>query len=149
MFRSKWRKLELKIRMLLFFAFWCVAAWQDLRMKSVSIWVFIIFGIAALLVRREICLDMIFSAGIGAALFGAGILSQGAVGEGDSMFFIISGLYLPAVDNCLLLLYGLFFCSIFSLIVIVAGTCANRNMKGRTVPFIPFLLPAGIWMVFL
>lgn len=147
MFRRKWRRLSLRMRMTVFFLFWCIAAWQDLRMKSVSLWVFIIFGIGALLMRREISLDMIFSAGVGVILLGIGIMSRGAVGEGDGMFFLVSGLYLPALHNCFLLLYGLLFCSIFSLILIAAGTCRNRNMRGRTVPFLPFLLPAGIWIV--
>lgn len=137
----------MKIRIIVFILFWCIAAWQDLRMKSVSLWVFIVFGIAALLIRRGISLDMIFSAGIGLILLGIGMLSRGAVGEGDGIFFLVSGLYLPVIDNCLLLLYGLLFCSMFSFIIITAGIIANRNLRGRTVPFLPFLLPAGIWMV--
>lgn len=137
----------MKIRLIMFSLFLCIAAWQDLRMKSVSLWVFVIFGIAALLERRGISLDMIISAGIGLILLGIGFISRGAVGEGDGMFFLVSGLYLPVMENCLLLLYGLFFCSIFSLMVFAAGSAANRNMRGRTVPFLPFLLPAVIWLV--
>ncbi|MBT9776151.1 pilus assembly protein CpaA [Clostridium sp. MCC353] len=136
----------MKIRMIVFLLFWSIAAWQDLRVKSVSLWVFIVFGAAALLIRKGIRPDMVISAGIGLILLGIGMLSQGAIGEGDGMFFLVSGLYLPVIDNCLLLLYGLLFCSIFSVIMIAAGICSRRNFRGRTVPFLPFLLPAGIWM---
>ena len=139
--------IKLKIRIIAFLLFWCIAAWQDLRMKSVSLWVFIVFAIVALLIRKGVSLDMVFSAGVGLILLGIGILFQGAVGEGDGMFFLVSGLYLPVIDNCLLLLYSLLFCSVFSIIIIMAGICTNRNLRSRTVPFLPFLLPAGIWMV--
>lgn len=132
-----------------FLAFLAAAAWQDLRRQSISVWLYIVFGAGGILLEKGFHPEMAGSAGVGILLLALGKLCRGAVGDGDGLFFVVSGLYLSAVDNIMLFMWGLMLCSIYSLFLIARCFLVHTGVRGKTVPFLPFLLPVWIWMVFL
>lgn len=146
----------LLLNRILLLLFMISAVCQDLKMKSVSVKSFLLFGGLIFLMA---CLSGVFlqtgwlaragSMGIGAALIMISRLSRGAIGEGDGWFLIITGILLGFWNNLALLLYGILFCSCYSLGLVVWGFFLKVNIRKKTVPFLPFLLPFGIWMVFL
>lgn len=131
----------------IFSLFLCGSAWQDIKKQEISVWIFVAAGAAALLIRRGISGDMAFSASLGLVLFAVSRLMRGAVGEGDSLFFLVSGLFLPAAQNLMLFFYGLFLCSLAGLVILADGVRKKKNVRKQSVPFLPFLLPVWIWMV--
>lgn len=136
--------------------FLLTAVWQDLSRRSIAVWVYAVYGAAALLLKMLIVgsdvslwVEMGKSMAVGMGICMISRLTRGAVGEGDGWFFVVTGIYLGLWDNITLLLYGLLFCSLFSLGIIVWGVIMNVNVSKKRLPFLPFLLAPGIWMVML
>lgn len=77
-------------------------------------------------------------------LFGVNRVTEGGVGEGDAWFFLVTGLFLNVWEVVALLISGLFFCSIFCLSMAVS--MGVQRSRYRRVPFLPFLLPVGLWI---
>lgn len=135
---------------IVFMTFLAAAAWQDLRKKSVSLWLYLGYGAAACavwIVGRDFKITDLNGLPVGLVLLAAGRASGGAIGSGDGWFFVVSGLYLSLSQNVRLLLGGLLFCGLYCLFLILYAKVKGKNMRGRTVPFLPFLVPAWIWMV--
>lgn len=141
----------------IFLLFLLVAAGRDLKKKSVEIWIYIIFGIWALLdmgyrwvvMGQQIdCGNLFSSLCLGFGLLGCGILWRDAVGLGDGCFFLVSGLLLGFWENLALLCYGMLLCSLYCLGYLIWNQVYyRRNVRKDTVPFLPFLVPVGIWIV--
>lgn len=141
----------------IFLLFLLVAAGRDLKKKSVEIWIYLIFGIWALLdigyrwmvMGQQIdCGNLFSSLCLGLGLLGCGILWGDAVGLGDGCFFLISGLLLGFWENLALLCYGMLLCSLYCLGYLIWNQVYyHRNVRKDTVPFLPFLVPVGIWIV--
>ena len=82
--------------------FLLAASWQDLRNKSVSIWLYLGYGAAAGVMRLiggGPVFTILSGTLVGVVLLAAGRLTSGAIGSGDGMFFIVSGLYLSLNEN--------------------------------------------------
>lgn len=148
------------------------AAFQDYREHRIRISVFVIFGVAGLVLRgMQLALELgILSgewgigdlwgfalrrmAGFGAAMAvgGALLLLSAVTGErigmGDGWFFVVSGLYLGVRKNLLLLSGGLLFCFFICSVLMVRGILMHRDVRKLRIPFLPFLLPAGIGVMF-
>lgn len=73
--------------------------------------------------------------------------SRGAVGAGDGLFFIVSGLYLGFWKNVALLLYGLLFCSAWGCGMFLWGIFAGKKVGDMELPFLAFLVPASLFLV--
>ena len=137
-----------QINCIIFGMFLLVAAWEDGRRKSVSIWLLLSAGAAGIILcflQRENFANRFTGCLVGIALLVISGLTKESVGTGDGCFFIISGLFLPALSNLILLLYGLslsgIFCGLFFLLNRVKGI----NVGKERIPFIPFLVP--VWLV--
>lgn len=150
------------IKVINFVLFLFIAAYQDLKSKSIAVWVYWLFGgLAMLILWRDLYNLMISSQlvhhwweipggmAIGLCLLGLGRITGGAVGEGDGWFFFISGVYLGFWDNMKLLIYGGLLCSVWCLWVLAGGVISGRNIRKTTLPFLPFLVPVGLWIVFI
>lgn len=141
----------------MFLVFLMIAAGQDMRKKSVEIRIYVIFGIWALLGlgyyggiegRTVDWVDLFSSLCIGLGLIGCALLWCDAVGLGDGCFFLVSGLMLGFWENLILLCYGMLLCSIYCLALAVWNQVRyHRSVRKYTVPFLPFLVPVGIWIV--
>lgn len=129
-----------------------LAAWQDLKTGTIDIRLLIVFGCIGLLLHLSSDLlwyDRIASSGIGVILLILNKLTNGGIGEGDGWFFVVTGLYLDWERNLLLFLGGLGLCFLWSLPLAVQAILRKGSGRKRELPFLPFLLPAGIWMVFI
>ena len=142
----------------LFIFFLLIAAAQDIREKQVEVRVFVIFGLLAVLLCRyqwitgswNGWIDVAGNLCVAGGLIAAAVIWREAVGLGDGCFFLVSGLLLGFWENLALLFYGLFLCGSYCLLKLVLNQLRGRgNVNKQTVPFLPFLVPAGIWLVFI
>jgi len=133
----------------LFLCFLFIAAGQDLHKKSVAIWVYLLFGSLALVSRSwNQWGDLLCGACPGLAMLGISMLWKDQVGTGDGCFFLVSGLMLGFWQYMALLCYGLFLCSGYCLVKLVWNQILIRKNVGKqTVPFLPFLVPVGVWLL--
>lgn len=151
-----------------FFLYIIAAAWQDGKQKAVSGW-FLLFFFVHFIVS-QICHRIFWAnmdvqqasfwfrgmsansslgnlwAGclIGAALFLISRITEGALGQGDGLFFLIAGIYLGFWKNLFLLVSTLFLCSIAGLIYMVLGRLNGKDYRKKTLPLLIFTVPAGI-----
>lgn len=137
---------------IILFFFLMFAVWQDIKYRGVEERYYLIFGMAGVVfafLQGRTLLSVCGSAGVGVLLLVLGWLSGGGIGEGDGWFFVVTGFFLAPQDNLALLLSGLFFCSLYSLTLTAAAFGSGANIRKLKVPFLPFLLPVGLWLVFL
>ena len=147
--------MNMEIRKMVFLIILSYAVWMDLRTRELSG----TFLLAAACVGAVVLAiwgpagknwqETIFACGVGGVLLLISRLTGGGIGEGDGWFFVVSGLFLSPGENGLLLLSGIFLSGIFSLLYVVAGVLSGTwQRRGKRFPFLPFLLPAGLWIMF-
>lgn len=143
--------LEFDIRQVAFLLFLLSAAWQDVRQRTISVWTYWGFGaIACLLMMiggRNWDIETTGAVAIGIILLLFGRWTGWSIGEGDGWFFVVAGIYLGFWANLALLFYGLLLCGFYCLGVVVWGWMYKLNVRKLKVPFLPFLLPVGIWII--
>ena len=141
---------------IVYLSFLMLAAGWDLKVKEIPLWVYGLGLGAVPLVRGYDYLvfsrgffnrDLVLSMAVGAVLLFLSVISREAVGFGDGVFFLVSGMYLEYRETVALFLSGLVLCGVFCLAAGAVGVIRHRSMRSQTVPFIPFLVPMGIWMV--
>lgn len=143
---------------IVWFVFLGIAAWMDARTRQISVWLYMLFGGIGLLSAAEALWNqkisgvsgyggLAVSLGIGISLILLGQVTEGAIGAGDGLFFLVSGLYLTWQENLGLLYYGLLCCSMFGLGLILWGNWKGVSVRKQKLPFLPFLLFPGIWVL--
>lgn len=136
----------------LFFVFLGTAAWQDLRTRSISLEVLAggaAVGIITCIWKERLPGEIVLAMIPGITLLLIGMLTRGLLGEGDGWFFIVSGFFLGWQECVMLLISGQIFCGIFGLAIMVGAQIGTgtENIRKLRLPFLPFLLPASLWMV--
>lgn len=148
---------------LVFVLYLITAAWQDLRSRTIRTNVFMVFGIAGILMRLGQLLAECRGAGqwrngladtglallIGAGLLSLSAISGQAVGMGDGLFFMVSAFYLGLWQNLALLMGGLLLCFLYCGGLLLWGCAHHIRVGTYRVPFLPFLVPVGIGLVWL
>ncbi len=137
---------------ILFLGFLIISAWQDVREKEVDSWLYIVFG--GLIWFGKLCFEGPVSMGPEAANVIPGILmvlfsrwSGGAMGEGDGWFFVVAGVALGLKKSVALFLSSLLLCSFCCFLMLIWGRKKHVSMKKKTVPFLPFTVPAALWIL--
>ncbi len=137
---------------MLFLIFLAVAAWQDMRDKEIDAWLYVVFG--GLIWFGKLCFDgpvelwrEAVNAVPGIALVLLSRLSGGAVGEGDGWFFVVAGVALGVRNAVALFFMSLFLCCLWCAGMAVWGWRRRISVRRRTVPFLPFVLPAVLWIL--
>ena len=137
---------------MLFLIFLAVAAWQDMRDKEIDAWLYVVFG--GLIWFGKLCFDgpvelwrEAVNAVPGIALVLLSRLSGGAVGEGDGWFFVVAGVALGVRNAVALFFMSLFLCCLWCAGMAVWGGRRRISVRRRTVPFLPFVLPAVLWIL--
>lgn len=69
-------------------------------------------------------------------------LTREALGFGDALFLLISGLYIPTRSMLLLLLSGILVGFLVSAVLLIYGRTHGRSMRNVCFPWIPCTLPA-------
>lgn len=136
---------------LIFCCFLGIASIQDYCWKRVQWYVYLLFGGIAWMYQigyksslQEFCMSML----PGIFLLILSFLTREAIGIGDGLFFLVSGWMLSLQENLILLFGGLLLCSGYSLGYLVVSQWRNQDSARKTViPFLPFLIPVGIWIV--
>ncbi len=143
----------------IFGVFLSVAAGQDLRKKKVDVWVYLVFGSFALsswfyeflsVPESKRIWEIFLKLCPGMMLLGISSISRGGIGIGDGCFFLISGLLLSVRNNLVLLCWGIMLCGMYSFGYLMWIRMKRRSFRkagGEVVPFLPFLVPFGIWMI--
>lgn len=126
------------------------AVWQDIRYQEIGSVFLSISGMAGLifciLLGRSLKMTVL-SVLVGAVLLGLHMATRGGIGEGDGWFFVVTGLYLEPEENLLMLVSGILFCGLFSLTLSAMILIGGGKTGKRRIPFLPYLLPAGLWLV--
>ena len=142
----------MKLGKVLFMVFLGIAAWQDARSKEVDAWLYVVFG--GLVWFEKLCFSWPVQMGPeilnilpGAAMLLLSRWSEGAIGEGDGWFFVIAGVALGWKKSVAVFLAGLFLCCIWCTGLAVWGKVRHVSVRERTVPFLPFAVPAVLWML--
>lgn len=148
----------MQIVKLLFEIFLILSAWHDLRERRIPVrlfWLFGAAGICGLLCgwggadsRAAVWMSFLASLLPGCFLLGFAYFTEGELGAGDGWFFLVSACYLPLTTLLLLLAGGLLFCSALSLGMVAWGTVSGVCVRKIRLPFLPFLLPAWLWLQF-
>lgn len=150
------------------------AAIFDWKTREIPVWIYILGGTEAVLWRINSMtafsegwkiekwiivlhgntdglsfLEIAGGAFIGVILLMLSKMTEGAVGPGDGMLFFITGIYLGFWKNVMLLWGSLLLCSCWGI-----GLLAVRQIKWTAgkrieIPFLPFVLPVGIWILML
>lgn len=129
-----------------------LAAGMDLKTKTLDSRFLVISGIVGTIVgwcggfHGRDWKEILLSCGIGVMILIVSRLTNGGIGEGDGWFFMISGLFLDVQKNSMLFLSGIFASGIFGLIL-AAASFWKGEIRGKSFPFLPFLIPGGIWAV--
>lgn len=156
-----------------FILFLVSAAWQDLRKRCIKTGTLMIFGGGGIVLR---CMQMVLEGSmmygladrsglrgllwghlrdLGLAMaVGGGLLLLSAVageaiGDGDGWFFVVTGLYLGAVRNMLLLAGGLGGCFLMCIALVLCAIIRGTSVRRMRLPFLPFLVLPGIGVMFL
>ena len=133
----------------LMLSYLAINSFTDIKKKKISVVVSLIFfviGVVVSIINKEKSLISILGGvGIGFILLLVGKFSRESVGIGDGLIFLVTGLYLGFTRNIVLLLYGLIFCALVSIILI---TFKKLKLKDK-IPFAPFVLVAYISMLLL
>ena len=82
---------------------------------------------------------------IGAAILAAGALTKEAIGIGDGIVFMVTGIYLGFYENLGLFLISTFLCGIVSAILLVMRICKKKD----SIPFAPFAAGALLILILL
>ena len=125
--------------------FLLICSVTDIRSKRISAAVLIVFaaaGCALFFIYRPVSLFE-ETAGLlfGMVFIGLSILTEGKVGLGDGLMMMVTGVFLGARENCVLIMTACFLSAIFSLICLVLKK-AGRNTE---FPFAPFILISFIF----
>ena len=119
-----------------------VSAYRDWREKQIYLYLPIgalILGLIWHLVCRERALeDMLLGAVVGLVMMIIGKVTGEAIGIGDGMMLVVSGIFLGFWGNMCLLMTALLLVGCVALFLIVIG----KKGKDYRLPFLPFLLVA-------
>ena len=127
----------IKIILLLFLGY---AAFSDAFTKQISLvsaGLSFLAGLVLQIITSAFSfLDLALACAIGIVLAGVSRLSGEALGYGDSVLFITSGIFLGFTENIFLLLFSLLLCAVYSIFMMLIG---KKKIKD-SIAFAPFIL---------
>lgn len=110
---------------------------MDGKKKEIPILPGILCLMAVVLVRiitHEFCWGCLFGMLEGGGLYVLSRLTKGAIGEGDSLVYTLTGALVGLEKNIELLVYSLLLCSCISIVLLV---CRRLHRKDK-IAFLPF-----------
>lgn len=142
---------------ILYLTFLTVCGLEDLYKNHIHIWLTALFGLAAAVLDVYIYLgginsvpwsDRLASCGLGIMVLAGSRLFRGGIGTGDGLFFLVSGLMLSFEENLMILYTGIIVCGVYCLMLYCWNRMRyGRDIRNKKVPFLPFVVPGGIWLV--
>ena len=149
-----------------FLLFLLSASWQDLKKKTIKRSSFLIWGTVGVILQAAHIFSQIFmgtekmgmqvivqevtglmfAALLGFLLLSLSTATEEAMGKGDGCFFLVAGIFLGFWKNMLLLSGGLFLCFPAAVYLMIKGRKARNT---ESIPFLPFVFPVGLGVLFL
>lgn len=122
-----------------------ICTYFDIKFKKIPIILPIIWAVFGVIwntaikkLQIEQWIGVLFSLLIGCTLLLFSLWSKEALGKGDALMFIATGIFTDFYSTLVLLCTALFFSSLTSIYLIVI----QRQSKKTTIPFIPFIYTA-------
>lgn len=125
--------------------FLAAAAYEDYKTEKISM-ILILTGaaisIAAAVINKDNIMQILYGILTGNAILLIGYASREAVGYGDGLIFIITGIFLGWMNNTVLIAGSLLLAAVCSMILMAL------RIKKRTdrIAFVPFILGAYVLM---
>lgn len=125
--------------------FLAAAAYEDYKTEKISM-ILILTGaaisIAAAVINKDNIMQILYGILTGNAILLIGYASREAVGYGDGLIFIITGIFLGWMNNIVLIAGSLLLAAVCSMILMAL------RIKKRTdrIAFVPFILGAYVLM---
>lgn len=120
---------------------------EDIRKKEITLSITLFSGVIGALLHLFYWNQSIYTMLMG-MLPGVGILilsrlTEGRIGLGDGIVFMLTGFYLGIKDNLLLMCISFLLAGIWGVVLLLVGHCG----KNRKIPFVPFLFVGYILMM--
>lgn len=138
----------------LWFCFLVWSAWKDWKKREIPVWIFglaAICGVAGGIWQADSVWwwlwEMLKSMMIGAVLLAVAWVTEGAVGSGDGCWLLVSGCYLVWQENLWVFCTGLALSGLCSVCIMMWGIWKGASVWKIRMPFLPFLLPGGLWLL--
>lgn len=139
----------MNVRSAAFLIILAAAAWQDLRFWGLSRSFLLEAGVAGGVTCFLSGTDWrtaVLSSTVGFLILLLCRVTEGGIGEGDGWFFVITGFFLEPGENIMLFLSGLLLGSVYGLVLTVRMFTGGKSSRGKRFPFLPYLLPMGLWL---
>ncbi len=131
------------MEMLVWFFFLSWAAWKDLRLRRVPVWLLAVLGLFGGIVWKGGAAAIV----PGVFLLAVSILSGGGLGLGDALFFLVSAGFFTAGELWVLLFGGLMISGFWGLGWFTKQLWKTESVKKKTIPFLACAWPAGVGLV--
>ena len=131
---------EIGFLMLLLFSLLCAV--QDIRKRSISVSLYVIFGIAGVLLcyLMERQPGSILTAMIpGSLLMILSFASRGSIGTGDALWFIVAAAYCELGCIIFILSFSWSLCMIYALVLVVRHGRNLKKLRGKKIPYLAFM----------
>jgi len=123
-------------------AFLLICSYTDIRNNEIYLKVLLPFFLAGVIIAAasgpEAVITALTGTAAGIALLIISRITKGAIGEGDGLILVVTGIFLGFSENLRLLTFALFLSALFS----VGAMILKGWKKDRELPFVPFLLAA-------
>lgn len=123
--------------------FLAMNSWLDIRRREISLLLTVVYagcGIIYSILQGRKIQDVLIPAGIGILFLAAGLISRGAIGEGDCWILLALGALLDTETYIRMLCIGFFLAAFWSGILLVI----RRKSRKTEIPLVPFLLAGYI-----
>lgn len=125
--------------------FLAAAAYEDYKTEKISMILIMtgaVISIAAAVINKDNIMQILYGILTGNAILLIGYASREAVGYGDGLIFIITGIFLGWMNNIVLIAGSLLLAAVCSMILMAL------RIKKRTdrIAFVPFILGAYVLM---
>lgn len=122
--------------------FLLICSYTDIKNKEIHLKVLLPFFLTGVIIAavsgRDAVIGALTGTIAGIALLLLSFITRGAIGEGDGLVLVVTGVFLGFFGNLRLLVSALFLSALFS----VGAMIIKGWKKERELPFVPFLLAA-------
>lgn len=124
-----------------------IYSWEDFRKHRISAKYLIfpaVLGVVLHMLRKDITwISMALGMAVGAGMLLLALATREKIGLGDGLLLVVTGIYLGGAGNFQLLMYGLLYAAICSLLVLAL----RKWKKNLELPFVPFLFLGYLTML--
>lgn len=137
------------VQQCLLFGFLAICSVEDIKRKQLKLWVILTFGIVGMIIHlltfQTSIMEIAGGILIGLIVMLISILTKESIGMGDALLLMVTGMYLGAKQNILMLFIGIFLSGLFALVLMFT----RKKQRKDEMPFVPFLFAGYLFQLFL